>query len=462
MKEYNWREEREKYKVPFMKKEEETGQTGSAKSAPPPSIQLVSSSGGIWKAIGIVVVLLLLGLVALVVLSFITGKGDSKAKPQNKGILVSNPNSVGGTSIAPLSQGQSLQETQNIERGDDSAILLQKAADRYKYAIGLVVFWAKLKNGNVFVHADGTAWACSRNQFATNAHVAKGMQQACQKILEPMVQKILLAEIAENEAKRKAKEEKKEEEARRKEEKKMLAKEESEGLEEEEEMSPKQKLVAFQEQIGETAFAEKVEAAFKQAREENIRDMGMEIRINQKSNVTMPVTYVQVHRKYGIEGTSYDPDVALLTVKTNLDDYFPIASKDCLRKLKQGMPVAFLGFPMENLAKGNVNLEAPGATMQTGIISAISDFDLKEAGFDGNYLLRHNLPSAGGASGSPMFNVKGEVVALLFGVNMDNVNPLLNGTGRTPNAAMVNFAVRVDLLEGVGEPVPIQQWLQDE
>ena len=454
MKEYNWREEREKYKVPFMKQEGEAEQTGGAKSAPPPSIQLAPSSSGIWKVIGIVVVLLLLGLVALVVLSFIMGKGeeDSQTEPRNKGILVSNPNSVSGNTVAPQSQSQPFQASQNIGRVDDSAILLQNAADKYKHAIGLVVFWAKLKNGNVFVHADGTAWACSRNQFATNAHVAKGMQQACQKILEPMVQKILLAEIAENEAERNAEEKKK-----------TLTKEEDEDLEEEEEeISPMQKLVAWQEQIGEAAFTKKVEAAFKQAREENIREMGMEIRINQKSNVTMPVMYVQVHRKYGIKGTSFDPDVALLTVQSNLDDYFPIASKDCLRELKQGMPVAFLGFPMENLAKDNVNLEAPGATMQTGIISAISDFDLKEAGFDGNYLLRHNLPSAGGSSGSPMFNVKGEVVALLFGVNMDNVNPLLNGTGRTPNAAMVNFAVRVDLLEGVGEPVPIQQWLRED
>src|SRR5262249_42951687 len=55
--------------------------------------------------------------------------------------------------------------------------------------------------------------------------------------------------------------------------------------------------------------------------------------------------------------------------------------------------------------------------------------------------IEDSLPSAGGASGSPIFDSHGEVIALLSGGN--NIS---SKEGRIPNAAMVNFAQRVDLL----------------
>jgi hypothetical protein len=59
-----------------------------------------------------------------------------------------------------------------------------------------------------------------------------------------------------------------------------------------------------------------------------------------------------------------------------------------------------------------------------------------------NQLVQHGLPATGGASGSPIVNRSGEVVAVLSGVNM-----FLGLDGvRIPNAAGVNYAQRADFV----------------
>jgi hypothetical protein len=93
--------------------------------------------------------------------------------------------------------------------------------------------------------------------------------------------------------------------------------------------------------------------------------------------------------------------------------------------------------------------------MQSGIVTSMSDYELADKGSD-NLLIRHNLPSAGGASGSPIFTPNGVVIGLhnagnqVFGL-------LVKGSGqdgrsstqvkdRIANASLINFGQRVDLL----------------
>ena len=80
--------------------------------------------------------------------------------------------------------------------------------------------------------------------------------------------------------------------------------------------------------------------------------------------------------------------------------------------------------------------------------------------FAKNFLLRHNLPATGGASGSPIFNKDGEVVALLFSGNVHV--KFQNGelVERTANAAQINFGVRVDMMEGMGKKVPFDEFIK--
>ena len=94
--------------------------------------------------------------------------------------------------------------------------------------------------------------------------------------------------------------------------------------------------------------------------------------------------------------------------------------------------------------------------MQSGIVTSLSDYFLGDSGFGENHLVRHNLPSAGGASGSPIFTPDGTVVAILWGGNIE-LHLEANSDGkvaqvRAPNAAQVNFAERIDSLAAVPRP----------
>ena len=194
-----------------------------------------------------------------------------------------------------------------------------------------------------------------------------------------------------------------------------------------------------------------------------VRSVEAQIIVNGRQRQILSVTHVQLHKDYGIADTSRDPDVAALTVEKKHDSCFKIAPQSVLHGLKSGEPIAFLGFPMENLRGGNVNTDNPVASMQSGIIVAVSDFDMKDAGGSGNVLIRHNLPSTGGASGSPIFNRNGAVVGLLHAINVvGQVKPGKSGVTveRAPSGAQINFAIRADLLAGIGSPVPIQEFLK--
>jgi len=153
---------------------------------------------------------------------------------------------------------------------------------------------------------------------------------------------------------------------------------------------------------------------------------------------------------------SFAYDVGLLRVAGKPPVHFDVAWNWTLRRLKSGDRVAYLGFPMENLVKGGVDVKSPVANMQSGIITAVSDFRQRDGGAKNNFLIRHNLGVAGGASGSPIFNSDGKVVAILNAGNMAvqfaSVSQQSPEWVRTPSAVMINFAQRADLLEEVPPP----------
>ncbi|MBV9903076.1 MAG: trypsin-like peptidase domain-containing protein [Alphaproteobacteria bacterium] len=139
-------------------------------------------------------------------------------------------------------------------------------------------------------------------------------------------------------------------------------------------------------------------------------------------------------------------DVALLIPATQdgLPDPLPLARSNRLATLHAGEAIAFVGYPAENLV--NFDVSAPAPTSQVGIITSVRNFFLTADGGP-QQLIEHSLPSAGGASGSPIFDSHGLVIAVLSGGN----NISSKEAGRIPNAALVNFAQRVDLLEDLIE-----------
>lgn len=304
-------------------------------------------------------------------------------------------------------------------RSNSSASFV-KIAEMKKRAVGLVVLVIETKENKKISLPCGTAWAFSDKQFATNGHVAIALKGTLNNFIQNNIKALLQTAAKKNNCK---------------------------------------SVDEYLKKLGKQKAGETVKSAA-QFVVSKISRVGAEIIINGSKNEKLTVTHVQIHKSYGAAGTKFDPDVAVLTIREKHDCFFSIANQKTLANIKSGIPVAFLGFPIEGLRNDNVNIDNPIASMQSGIIVAVSDFEMKDAGPSGNFLIRHNLPATGGASGSPIFNQKGEILALLYA---GNVIGQVNSDGkiqRAPSAAMINFGVRADLISGMAEPVATEKFLQ--
>lgn len=187
------------------------------------------------------------------------------------------------------------------------------------------------------------------------------------------------------------------------------------------------------------------------------------VALNGSDKLRLRVRGASVHPDYGKHQVRFDGavadagyDVAVLQTAAPAPAHFELADRDELQTLRAGSRIAYLGFPMERLQRGNIDVNMPIATMQSGIVTSVSDYFMSDSGFENNRLIRHNLAATGGASGSPIFAPNGKVVAILWGVNM-MASLDVNTEGdvaltRQANAALINFAERIDSLGGVPRP----------
>lgn len=140
-------------------------------------------------------------------------------------------------------------------------------------------------------------------------------------------------------------------------------------------------------------------------------------------------------------------DVALLHVaesdKAALAPPLALAPDADLLALEPGDLAGYVGFPVESAALGGVNLDDPEAQLQIGRLTALTDFFLVKSDPAERHLLQHSLPVQGGASGSPVLDRRGQVVGVLSGGNLVEIDE--HGT-RVPTGVGVNFAQRADLV----------------
>ncbi|MCC6918806.1 MAG: trypsin-like peptidase domain-containing protein [Alphaproteobacteria bacterium] len=144
-------------------------------------------------------------------------------------------------------------------------------------------------------------------------------------------------------------------------------------------------------------------------------------------------------------------DVALLFVEdqTKLGQPLTYASRDEMKALKAGEQLVLIGYPSEQL--NGTDAQRPEPTSQTGLITSVTTYYLSRGSDDDDVLIQHSAPATGGASGSPMFNAKGEVVAFLNAGNIILYKNQDGDTTRQPSAALVNYAQRADLLLDLAE-----------
>ena len=174
------------------------------------------------------------------------------------------------------------------------------------------------------------------------------------------------------------------------------------------------------------------------------------------SSEAVPVWSVRIHPEYGSLKSAGRPipswDVALLELAGPLPGSgLPIAPQQTIHTLTELQTVAYIGFPMENLAGGGANLERPRAIAKCGVISSLQDWNMRDTANPAErMLILHDLGVAGGASGSPLFDNAGLVVGIISAGNMEMIPDIETGKlRRIPSAAHLNFAQRVDALAGI-------------
>lgn len=132
-------------------------------------------------------------------------------------------------------------------------------------------------------------------------------------------------------------------------------------------------------------------------------------------------------------------DVAVIKTAGTVGEPLELASTSEIESLRGGQLIGYVGFPMENMAGFQGN-QPP--TSAIGSVTAVHDFLGQTAAARFAALVQHDLPTAGGSSGSPLLNSAGHVIA----VNNAGHYISLGGT-RLPN--VLRIGQRIDLLREV-------------
>ena len=301
--------------------------------------------------------------------------------------------------------------------GDSSGASLSHAYQRKQRAIGLVVATFQWNTGELVPRPIGTAFAISPEKFVSNAHVAYALKNSMEEqFIEPCVYISLQSEAAKQ----------------------------------------RMSLDDYLKRIGDRGIAQKRAEIIDLVKNGTIKIRDMEIRLNHSNGKSFRIAKVQVHPRYNPGGPETgEYDVAVFEIAGRTDCYFDIASRRQLYALMPGTPVASAGFPTEGVDDDDLDLEKPEASYASGDIKKITDFAGKDAGPEYNRSITHSVPAAGGSSGSPIFTADGKVVAVLWGV----LHTGINERGRLPSALLHNYAVRIDQIYEMTDPVPWQEWL---
>ncbi|MBO4648792.1 MAG: trypsin-like peptidase domain-containing protein [Lentisphaeria bacterium] len=320
-----------------------------------------------------------------------------------------------------------------MQHHSGTASNFQEVCKQYQSAIGLVVVTLENSDGELLSgnignfkvksdHPIATAFAIDKNKFATNCHVAYGIKNQKNGVLNQILEQILREAARESGVK-----------------------------------TPYE-LQQFRKKN------EKEIEEFRKYLHANIRIRNVEIRLAHTGGRSLTITGVQIHPRYQTDPDddhafkNGEFDVAILTTSESVEKFCKIASPKRLHALAQGQEIAYIGFPMEGLIdNGNLDFDRPEAIFKSGTISKITDFNNVFSSPELNKSIIHDIPAAGGASGSPIFLPDGQVIAILWGVTHTGQNQ----RGRIPSAIQHNMAVRIDSLDIVGKQkiYDLQDWL---
>jgi V8-like Glu-specific endopeptidase len=139
----------------------------------------------------------------------------------------------------------------------------------------------------------------------------------------------------------------------------------------------------------------------------------------------------------------YGYDVAVLRVEgPPLSPILELATPEEIAALRPGDPLAYAGYPQQDIIGAAVNVLGATPEVRTGLVSALTDFFAMPADATQRRLVHHNMGTTVGASGSPIISTSGRVVALH---TKSNYMPVVGGK-QVPSGALINYGQRSDML----------------
>jgi S1-C subfamily serine protease len=144
------------------------------------------------------------------------------------------------------------------------------------------------------------------------------------------------------------------------------------------------------------------------------------------------------------------PDIGWLKIQLPQGELLPsaveLASVEDLRKLRPGDPICYIGFP--NWREVGTDPSKITPHVYAGTVTRITTLNEELGEFSNQYLLQHEMATTSGASGSPIFNRNGKVIAIhKAGSTANDMNRSDKTT--TPAVIDVKTGIRIDLLNEV-------------
>lgn len=156
------------------------------------------------------------------------------------------------------------------------------------------------------------------------------------------------------------------------------------------------------------------------------------------------------------------PDVGLIQIDLGGEKVtpLPLASQQTLEQLRLGTQLGTLGFPGElteaylaDFRPTAKRVRTVQATFKDGWIGRITNYNFENDDIRFTRYIQHSASVSPGTSGSPMFNLRGEVVAINSGTLQVQSDLTVEVDGKktttkisNPSAAEIAFAVRADEL----------------
>lgn len=142
---------------------------------------------------------------------------------------------------------------------------------------------------------------------------------------------------------------------------------------------------------------------------------------------------------------SWTPDVGLLKVKLPPGEKLvtvKLADEEALRRLKDGSDLCYIGFPVYH-SSDYASLSKVRARTNPGHVVRMLTLKEEVGNFENQFLVEHDMQSWGGASGSPIFDRTGNVVAIHFAGK-----PIVQAGGKIVYKAVasVKLGIRIDKL----------------